>query len=299
VSGGAAWAQGGAPTGSGASAAIETSSPPDFVVEHEPVMPADAAYPATRGLRLLLLDTQHDVTGEEPALYTRQVFEAAGFAGVAAASQLAVAFDPAYQRFEVNHVRVIRGGAEEDRRDRAQLDFLRREEALEQQRVTGVLTASLRLDDVRVVDVAYTIYGAQPAFAGRDARNFMLAHPVPVERVVLRSRWPAGARWVAHGDGPPIEETRERGSVLLEVAPQPVDALELEEFTPAWEPMVPYLEAASFEDWADVADWGRALFEVTPDPEVTAIAESILAEYPAKAEQVVAALRFVQQEVRY
>jgi hypothetical protein len=78
-----------------------------------------------------------------------------------------------------------------------------------------------------------------------------------------------------------------------------VDALELEEFTPAWEPMVPYLEAASFEDWADVADWGRALFEVTPDPEVTAIAGSIVAEYPAKAEQIVAALRFVQQEVRY
>jgi transglutaminase-like putative cysteine protease len=281
---------------------IEIASTPRFVVTHDPIMPVDAAYPATQGLRILLLDIQHDAANEEPAVYTREILQAAGFAGVATASQVMAEFDPAYQRFEVNHVRVIRRGAAEDRRDRAHLDFLRREEALEQQMLTGALTATLRLDDVRVgdvVDVAYTIYGAQPALDGRDARSFMLALPMPIERFALRSRWPAQARWAVHGRGPNVQETRERGSLLLEVAPQPVDSTELEEYAPAWAPMIPYLEAASFEDWADVADWGRALFMVTRDPDVTAIAERIAAEHPGKAEQVVAALRFVQQEVRY
>jgi transglutaminase-like putative cysteine protease len=294
---------GGAGPGSlGSSEAVDLAPTPEFVVEHQIPGADELRFQPTQGVRFLLFDRQHDATLADSPFYFRFAMQATSLAGVAQIAQLAFPYDPAYQRFEFHHVRVIRDGGVEDRRESAHLDTLRREERLEQQTMTGALTVSLRFDDVRVgdiVDIAYTVYGAPASFAGRDSRQFDLGLVVPVERAAVRTRWPRSAQWRTLGAPRELKVTRERGTMLIELEPQSVEKVELEDFVPVWDSGYPILMVADFGDWSDVADWGRAMYEVAPDPMVADLARTIEAEHADKAERLIAALRFVQQEVRY
>jgi hypothetical protein len=292
----------GAPPSASSSAVLELHPTPDFVVEHAYTAPEEAQFEPFQGVRILLLDTQHDTTGAQEAHYSRTVAQAAAYAGVVQVSQLAVPYDPAFQRLEFHHVRVVRDGAVEDRSERTHFDVLRREEFLEQLVMTGALTATLRLDDVRagdIVDVAYTVYGNPESYGGRHAAAFVLGSPVPIETFALRSRWPSGAAWTLRGSGPEVTETRDGDTFVIEAPPQPLDKIEPVLLTPITEPLVPMIQASSFGDWSDIAAWGREFYRTEENAEVSALAETFIAEHPTKAEQIVAALRFVQQDVRY
>jgi transglutaminase-like putative cysteine protease len=222
--------------------------------------------------------------------------------GVSQVSQFMVPFDPAYQTLEFHHVRVIRDGVVEDRYASASYDVLRREELLELQMVTGVMTANVRLNDIRVgdiVDIAFSTSGVPTAFNGRDARVFPLALGGDVERLALRTRWPEGSSVALRGDHVGLEERSGRGSVLYELPARASPAAKRESYAPPWEPVVPFLTASSYGDWAEVAASSRPLYEAELTPQVVDLAEQIRVTNPEPKDRIVAALRFVQEEIRY
>ncbi len=165
------------------------------------------------------------------------------------------------------------------------------------------MTASLRLDDIRVgdiVDIAFSISGVPAAFDGRDARVFPLTVGAGVERLALRTRWPEGSTVGLRGDGVEVDEERgNRGSVLYVLRARTSTAAKPERYAPPWEPVLPFLTASSYRDWAEIAAWGRPLYEVESDPQVVALAEQIRAANAEPADRSVAALQFVQEEIRY
>jgi transglutaminase-like putative cysteine protease len=256
-----------------------------------------------QGVRYLLLDQQHDATLEAPALYTRTAAQATSVVGVSQVSQFMVPFNPAYQTLDFHHVRVIRDGVVEDRHASASYDVLRREQLLELQMVTGLMTANLRLNDIRVgdiVDIAFSTSGVPPAFNGRDARVFPLALGAGVERLALRTRWPDGSTVAVRGESVGLDEERSgRGSILYALPAQASPAAKPESYAPPWEPVVPFLTASSYGDWAEIVASSRPLYEAELDPQVVDLAEQIRVANAEPKDRIVAALRFVQEEIRY
>ncbi|HUF74066.1 MAG TPA: DUF3857 domain-containing protein [Gammaproteobacteria bacterium] len=276
---------------------------PGWVVENEIPDPSSYQFEPVQGVRYLLFDLQHDATLEAPALYSRTVSQATTVVGVSQVSQFTAPFDPAYQTLDFHHVRVIRDGVVEDRHESASYDVLRREQLLELQMVTGVMTASLRLSDVRVgdiVDIAFSASGVPSAFDGRDARIFPLALGADVERLALRSRWPQGSTVFLRGEAVDLDEERgSGGSVLYALPARASPAAKPESYAPPWEPVVPFLTASSHGDWAAVAAWGQPAYEPEPEAQIVDLAEQIRAANPEVKDRIVAALRFVQEEIRY
>jgi transglutaminase-like putative cysteine protease len=287
----------------GDTARLTLAPTPEWVVENELPDPSTYEFDAAQGVRYLLLDRQHDATLEAPAFYTRTVSQATSLVGVSPISQLTVPFDPTYQALRFHHVRVIRSGVVEDRHESASYDVLRREQLLELQTLTGLMTASLRLNDIRVgdiVDIAFSLSGVPPAFDGRDARLFALALPADVERLALRSRWPQGSTVAIRGEGVKVEEERgSGGSILYTLPARASPATEPESYAPAWAPIIPFMTASSYGDWSEIAAWGRPLYEVEREAQIAELAERIRAANPEPQDQIVAALRFVQEEIRY
>lgn len=276
---------------------------PNWVVENELPDPSSYQFEPVQGVRYLLFDFQHDATLEAPALYRRIVLQAATVVGVSQVSQFTVPFNPAYETLDFHHVRVIRNGVVEDRHQSASYDVLRREELLELQMVTGVMTASLRLSDVRVgdiVDIAFSSSGVPSAFNGRDARIFPLGLEADIERLAVRSRWPRGSTVFLRGEGVALDEERGSGGSVLYALPAGASpAVRPESYAPPWEPVVPFLTGSSHGDWAAVAAWGQAAYEPEPGAQIVDLAEQIRAKNPEVKDQIVAALRFVQEEIRY
>lgn len=222
-------------------------------------------------------------------------------------SELRIVFDPSYQELRFHDVHLVREGKVLPRLKRDAIKLLQREEDLERQLYDGRLTAWLNLDDVRVGDVleySHTIRGINPIFGNRYSGYFDLQWYVPVRKQFLRVSWAEGRnphfKVLGSGPSPGIKRTANGNSeAIWEQSDLP--AVVPDSDLPGWFDPCAQAQISEFADWADVGRWGLALYE--PIPELTATLQSKCAQWRQQsgnqADQFLAALRFVQDDVRY
>ncbi len=276
----------------------------------EPLAPdlsiAAPADQVTRGVHYLLSDMQVRVDGTQRVSYRHMASRALDVQGVESIANLELRFDPSYQRLTLHSVQIRRGRQTLSRLHSAQVRVLQRETELEALIFDGSMTASIILDDVRVGDVveyAYSLAGHNPVFGNRHFGNFALQWGVPVAQVHARLLWPLNRelrmRRLNQAPEPAVSEGpthRDHRWHLFGVAGKP-----LEEDVPAWFEPYPGVQWSEFGDWAAVVQWALPLYRVPPQatPRVQAEIERIAALHPDAEQRLLAALRFVQREVRY
>jgi lipoprotein NlpI len=220
-------------------------------------------------------------------------------------SEPQISFNPAYQQLVIHQAAVLRGGQRLDRLKDARVELMRREQQLEHQMIDGVRTALVVLSDVRVgdvVEVAYTLEGENPIFEGRFATLLQLAGDAAIDRLHLRVEAPRDRPLQAKGLATEVQPERfeEGGLQVLRVQREHVPPVVDETATPPWFKVYPALHVSEYASWSEVDHWARGLF--APEPLQPAVAErvaAIKAEGGTPEQQVAAALRFVQDEVRY
>jgi transglutaminase-like putative cysteine protease len=281
--------------------------PPPSWVEHVAVdtKQETPANQVSSGVYYLLADHQVRVAASVEA-YHHIARRIVNDAGVGNGSELNLHFDPAFQGMRIHFLRILRGPQLLERLVPAKIQVIQREPELESRIYDGSLSAIAFIEDVRVGDVieyAYTVTGTNPVFAGRYSDSFGVDWSVPLHRMRFRLLWPAGrALFIRNHRTSMAPATREgpsgRELVWDEADPDPVaDAPSLPRGYDPWG----WVQLGEHETWADVARWGTALF-VVPE-QAPAAAEDLLAAWrKASADpamRVLAALRFVQDEVRY
>lgn len=220
-------------------------------------------------------------------------------------SEPQINFNPAYQQLVIHQAAVLRGGQRLDRLKDARVELMRREQLLERQMIDGVRTALVVLSDVRVgdvVEVAYTLEGENPIFEGRFATLMQLAGDAFIDRLHLRVEAPRERRLQVKGLATDVQPERfeEGGLQVLRVQREQVAPVVDETATPPWFKVYPALHVSEYASWAEVDHWARGLFAQEPtQPAVAERVAAIKAEGGTTEQQVAAALRFVQDEVRY
>lgn len=278
---------------------------PDFVEYIDLDLSDDGQLDVYGATRYLLVDEQHDARSGQKAYYRRSAVQPVNASGIAEAATLETRFNPAFQSIVFHHIYLVRDGAVVDRRERSTIEFARLETDTASQIFNGEATAILRVDDVRVgdvVDIAYTIEGANPAYDGRSFREFYLNYSVTVEDLNIRSIWDRDQVrfWDTNGaEADEIEYVRRGATEEFTMRSQNRIAVDGERGAPVWINQYPTLRVSSFADWGDLADWGRPLFEMETPPEVVALAQRFRTEHDTPEAQLIAALRFVQDEIRY
>jgi len=225
--------------------------------------------------------------------------------GVQNGSDLKIDFNAGYQTLTLHWVRLWRGTNHLDRLDADKIRVVRQERDLEQQILNGQSTAMLVMDDVRVgdiVDYAYSIKGENPVFNGKFSTEVRVQLDEPVERLLTRVVWPAGRRFYPKDHGCAIQPVMARTNGLIECVwdLRRVPGVEPEDALPAWCDPQPWVQLTEFKSWAEVNQWALALFQNNSQlsPElIQKIGE--WKQLPGQEQQVLAALRFVQDEIRY
>ena len=232
--------------------------------------------------------------------FAREVERVVTASGIDAAARVELLFDPEYQRLELVHLHVVRAGQVIDALRLGELKVLQRESDLERQIYDGRLSVVAFVPDVRVgdrIDVAYTVRGDNPVLAGHFEDNVDLSPRRPIGRLRERFLIPQ-SRHVevrTHEDAPAPTVT-ERGPLreyVWDLAHAGDDG------DPGGAtPSGPWAQLGEFASWDEVIHWALPMYQAVAGGGVLAkVAE--WRKLPTREAQVAAAVRFVQDEVRY
>lgn len=284
-----------------------TGPTPAWVVPVTPGSPgANQVNAGQNGVAYLLTDTQTLADKRDKVRYHRVVTTALNASGVDSVANIEIPFDPSYQMLTLHAINIVRQGRLIPKLATARIQVLQRETELETRIYDGTKTINVFLHDVRVgdtVDYSYSVSGRNPVFGGRDFRTFELQYGAPVARIHERLLLSADkhVNFLARHTTikPVISEHGGLRDYVWNVVDAPV--LTLEKNTPDW--YLPFAEVdwSEFQDWAAVARWAQPLYQVpsTLSPALQVQVERIAKAEKTPAGRMLAALRLVQDEVRY
>ena len=269
-------------------------------------IPTSSTQAAEAGQRYLLVDRQNYVDSSQVQRFSRFVIQISSTEGLEKASQLAFDFDPSYETLTIHKARVWRNGKPLDRLEPNELRVFQREADLARFLYSGTRTAYLILPDIRVGDVleySSTLQGNNPVMGGRYSEMLAMDWDVPIARNSLRLLVaPSRALFFQAPKESDVQVKISESSGQREILWQQenVPAVELQSDTPAWYQPNRMLSVSEFASWADVVAWAQPLYEAAAvvDPEVQQQADQLAADQDP-AGKIIAALHFVQQQIRY
>jgi len=286
---------------------IERASAPAWVValpavESEPALADDAP------IRLLAIDDQvrfdaqgiHTYYARRTQVQTRQ--------GLPQVSTVSAVWNPAYETVQVHAVRIIRGDQVIDVLEGQTFQILQREDNLESSMLDGRLTATLQPRDLRVGDIletAFTVHDTGGILAPHREYMSNVNRGVVVENYRLRASWsPDQALKVA--SMAPWADVRPRrlgSDWVYEIEARHLAPERLPENLPGRFLLTRLTELTDYPDWSAPSTqmaphYARAstLEEGSP---LQARIDEIRGTYATDAARAAAALRLVQDEVRY
>lgn len=260
-------------------------------------------------VRYEVLESHVRAFGDYTETYVRIRVRVLSPLGLQQASQLGLVWNPALQTPTVHHARIIRAGETSNILDNADFTILRREAALEQSRqINGILTGVLVNPDIRVgdtIDFAYSLRTQFDVFDNPlEALGFPYS-PLPVDLAVATISWPASmsvqTRAGRHASMPPITQQDGFNVVVNRITDAEGETLP-DTLSPRSLPDYGW-QISSIPQWGTITDHIRPAFdEASTLPEVADLAAHVArirSEQHTPEARALAALRLVQDEVRY
>jgi transglutaminase-like putative cysteine protease len=254
------------------------------------------------GIYDILTDHQVRVGTSSESQYFRTVRRVLSPSGVQNASELTLDFDPDFERLAIHSVTVLRGGSRIDAIDPDEIRVIDKEDDADDKIYDGQRSALVILRDVRpgdIIDYSWSLDGANPLLGGKYTDEYDLSRGVPSHRIRHRLLWPAGRPLQWRGADPVIATVGGEQSYVWERGD--VDALAVEDSIPTWYEPWEMVQVTEFASWNEVAAWATAMFRLDAHSteEVKKLAAKIYGENPTREARITAAIRFVQDEIRY
>ncbi len=210
----------------------------------------------------------------------------------------------------IHELSILRGAEKIDLIAQGQkFTVLRREQSLEQQQLTGQLTATLAVEGLRVGDTlrlraSITMY--DPALAGRAQwASPLLSLPTPTSNASMRVLWPASEvlHWKLLANNAVANTTSIGSDTVLNIKLPAPKAPEMPEDAPRRFRYPALVEASSFTSWADVSQTMAPLYKtegaIAQDSALGKAVAQITSETTDPAQRIARALRLVQDDIRY
>lgn len=262
--------------------------------------------PSSASSTFLLDDHQIRVSQRTVDRYYHHIQKIESAAGLTDLSQFKLYFEPSYQQLAIHFLRIWRDGALIDALRPSEIKVIQQEEGLNRQIYNGTLAALIFLNDLRVgdiVDYAYTVSGENPVLGGHFADALYLADSQPIQHLKFRLVWPATRALKIKNANIEIDPTVSTSGNQSEYVweRRDVAAISVEDATPDWFDPYPTVTISEFQTWSDVVQWALPLYgsDNSMPPDLLSKIHKWQTDFVTSEERTVAALRFVQDEIRY
>jgi hypothetical protein len=279
---------------------------PDWVV----AAPSADALTQTRSDRPLLLNFQQRIDGPTVWKYSDTLIRLDTTEALSQNNDITVTWMPDKGDMIVHQLSILRDGMEIDALASGQkFTVLRREQQLENRILTGLLTATLVVEGLRVGDairLRISTTEKDSALGGRvQIIHPLIAEPTPIAKASYKLLWRTEetAKWKIFADS--IDVTPVRKGEFSELAiPMPVlKQPEIPQDAPIRFQKLGFFEASTFADWADVSRTMAPLYAtdglVPGDSALAGEVTKIKAATDDPLRRAAMALQLVQDNIRY
>lgn len=273
---------------------------PQFVILREAPTQTSEPTPREIGADILLVDIQHDATAAGKPVFTRIVSRAASARGAESLSVFSIPYAPAYQNVVLNRVVILRNGVAEDRADRLFTQFAQHEEQSASNIFTGIASIFVRIEDVRpgdIVEIAYTVTGQLQSLGEKDVKIFPMTFGVPVEQYFIRSLWPGPPIIGKNPSDIKVRQSKAKGKNVVEIGPTRLSG-DVQTANLFSTPSIS-ITLTDFSGWDEVAEWGAAFYSDRSQKIDKTLLDEIFKGAATTEDKIIAALRYVQNEIKY
>ena len=254
----------------------------------------------------LLEDLQVKVSATTVERYYHFTTRIDNASGLDDLSQIRFYYEPSYQQLAIHYVRILRDKQSLNALRPSEIKIIQQEDALDQQLYNGTQAALIFVNDLRVGDVveyAYTITGQNPVLGGRFADTFYLAQDEPVEEFHLRLLYPTNRELFIKNENTDLQPGKQLIGDSTEYTWQQkyVREIKPDGSTPSWFSPFPRITVSEFGTWSDVVNWAMPYYRISPagDATLQSRIDKWKNNLQSPEERALAALRFVQDEIRY
>ncbi|MBU3006145.1 DUF3857 domain-containing transglutaminase family protein [Paraglaciecola arctica] len=285
---------------------FELEAAPNWVIEYDPGaiddVPTDEV---SNGLHYHMVDNQiRVVKNGDRTSYSRYVETIVNQSGLDSSSQLNLKFDPSYQKLALHSLYIIRDGQRLDRLHSTKKTLLNTETELKRQIYNGSLTLNVLISDLQVgdtLDYSYTRYGANPVYRNSFSYSRNINWGVPLNIQHLRILWGKSNPLVvtAINGEPNIHTTQVDEFTEYQITQLKPQKLDSESQVPQWYDAYSSVYFSESESWNDVVSWAYPLYQFKIHSSVKQVADEIRSLHPDQPSQIVAALKYAQEQIRY
>nr|WP_294810592.1 DUF3857 domain-containing protein [uncultured Sphingomonas sp.] len=260
---------------------------------------------------ILVMDQQQKLEDGQVWIYASTAMRIASPEMLTQAGTISLPWDPSKGDLIFHSIEILRGGERIDVLKSGQrFTVLQREQMLERAFLSGMLTATMPVEGLRIGDVlqvSFSMTRKDPVLKGQlQSLAPLLFKPMPIKFGRLRVIWPASMKlnWKAHlqSDAFVVTKTPAGYNELSVKLPFP-EMAEMPSDAPGRFQPLPLFEAATFASWSDVAATMAPLYRtegtITPGSPLAGEVAKIAAASQDPRIRAASALRLVQDQVRY
>ncbi|MFN8144829.1 MAG: DUF3857 domain-containing protein [Bacteroidia bacterium] len=258
----------------------------------------------SNGYVYTLYDIQTNLETQET--YVHEVRKILNDKGVENGSELTIDLDPDFEKCTFHKLIVTRDGKAMDRTSSIHFKSIQPEKEINNHIYSGAIQAIAFLEDIRkgdVIEYSYTFRGFNPVFLGKFSRTiyFESSDVIPriYQRIVLSSSRKIYFKNYLNVPEPVVSTIGNLTEYVWEKTNVP--AKRSEKQLPKWYDAYANVQMSEFKDWKELKSWAEQLFH-----DNTALSKNVLNRirefqhaFPDTADQLIAILRFVQNEIRY
>lgn len=256
------------------------------------------------GCFLMMIDLQVNFSKNQN--YYHYAYKLTSENGVQNNSEIQISYNPAYQKLVINSIRVFRNRQFIDYSTKAKIKELQREEGLEYHIYDETITTYIILEDIHIGDIieySYIREGSNPIFENFKYQSYAYQLSYTLLDFNLNIIKPKELKLFIKNHETDFKPTHKITSFGEELTwrKSNIPGLKTEEYMPSWFDAYPFIEISSSDNWGDVRNWGIRVFK-NDEPlssTIKDICNKINNEQPTEAKKAMAALRFIQKEIRY
>ncbi len=251
-------------------------------------------------------DYENQVSLADKSVYVRRSYKVLSESGVQDNSQVTIEYDPSFQQLVIHNIQIIRDGQIINKLQPANIKTIQQETDLNRYIYNGTLQEVLFLEDVRkndIIEYSYTLKGFNPIFQNKYSDFYNTKFSAPYYSIYYKLIVPSGRTMNIKNSKETIQPLvkTEAGQITYEWKLNDVEPLHLQDGYPGWLDPYPCVMISEFQSWSEVSKWASTLFPKTNtiSGELKKKIEQIKTQYPTSEGRTTAALRFVQDDIRY
>jgi hypothetical protein len=249
---------------------------------------------------------EEQISVEPRGVYVRKAVKVITESGIQNMSEISVDYDPVYQQLTFHTIRILRENKIINQLNLSKIKTIQQEKDLDEHLYDGSLTSMLILEDLRkgdIIDYSYSIRGSNPVFKGKFSRMLDLNFRVPVGNIYYKILAPKQRPLMLKNQSTTLQpEIKNQGQeTSYEWKLTHVPPLRLQDNLPGWYDPYSMILLSEYKSWEEVNNWAMELFPTQKNlsPGLQQKIKEIKDSNATPEQQVGAALRFVQDDVRY